>query len=245
MKTYIFLSCLFLSLTLQAENPFLGKWDHDSGYDLFNKIEILSTRLAERQPIILFYNKGELLSRVGGELDENGVLSCKFKSGNRDIAVRMALSEAADILKVKIRMKNLRESATYTRESGSSNYAGSPIREEAPKSEPTPMILNGSKIEPTKPKEMELAPLKGTLRVQLEKCTNCKQYIVWLLGNGIQKPLQPEAGGQVKFSAIPFGTYTISVDWAGKVDRPDAPPYKERKVKLEKVSGTQIKLPRK
>lgn len=251
-----FLLCISF-LQAQPFKPFLGTWLHESGDDLIEKIEIkVDKAINSNRPIVYVYLKGgknlgrNLASFKEGAVDELNVV---LKGSSRSYDFTFAINPKSKLLMSKLTMTSLSNNKSVKK---GSSYRKKALSKVGPiKAVPS---SNGKKPKPkrdtepsTKPKiegmviAKPISKKKAKLIVKLPSCSKCNQYTVLIRGNGELFSINPDGRGNAVFTNLPYGSYTISVSWKGKMDMPGTPPYKVKKVVIDDKLGGSLSLSRK
>lgn len=115
-----------------------------------------------------------------------------------------------------------------------------------PKPKPIPSTTvgnSGSRDTPSRPS----TKLSAGGMITLPNCKECNSLSLSISNppKYVSIPLSIKNGsGTGKIPALPPGSYDISVNWKGKMDRPDAPPYRGRTFKAVSGKKTNITLKR-
>lgn len=230
-------------LSAQEKEDFMGKWFCSSSELAFDEIRIQASHISEEKPLIFFYKGDKLWNRTQGSWNsENGVsMSARIQELGNTWSMRLELTEGGKKLQLygKIRQANSRDRKSlkllFTRQKimVPGGIAKVPDKPKEPK------IMQIVPIESDKPKPSQ----KASFGIRLSACKPCQQYVIHLNNDDYQKTTIPNKEGIGKFSQVPYGTYEIQVGWKGKMDRPDAPPYKKIKIIINKSYKKNYSVP--
>ncbi|MEM6801586.1 MAG: hypothetical protein AAF696_09280 [Bacteroidota bacterium] len=242
MKYSIFLLFTLSTYLLPAQLPadFMGKWELASGTAPFDEIRIQASSLSEEKPVVLFYKASKLWNRNLGSwnTDKGLALVISLDGKAEDWSMHMMLGGGMNQLKLAAKVRNNRSAKREKKQllfkRNRLIIQAGPIDKK-----PEPQVMQIGEIELDKPK----TPQKASFGIRLYSCKPCQQYVIHLYNDNYQKTAIPNAEGLGKFSQIPYGRYEVSVGWKGKIDRPDAPPYKKLMIQINKSHKKNYSVP--